>query len=260
MTIIDIIKNILQIVGDLCLLFISAYTFRLTIFLKKLRFIGYRPSFSTFEGDSLEITLENRSLAPVVIQSISLVLNGYSIQIFSEDEDGCETGIIDGFKTGKIKMRPFSEIYTNEGNPNFHEVDGMYLIIETPRGNQYLTFANSPKKWFSQLKKKSHTIPKATVTRKFLDNKIIKPYIRYAIVFFDKNDNEQTILVHKSGLMSKALFGYNRLPKEILLNKETIYTHFKEQFSNNIIELNDENGNIIIKTKKLGKSFSSGTF
>ena len=252
MTLISIIKNILQIVGDLCLLFISAYTFRLTILPKKLRFIGYRPSFSTFEGDSLEITLENRSLAPVVIQSISLVLNGYSIKIFSEDDNECETCIIDGFKTGKIKMRPFSEIYTNEGNPDFHKVDGMYLIVETPRGNQYLTFANSPNKGFSKLNKKSYTVQDALVTRNFLDNQIIKPYIRYAIVFFDKNDNLQTILVHKAGLMSKALFGHNHLPKETLLNKETLYTHFKEQFSKanisfNIIELNDDKGNSITK-------------
>lgn len=248
------LKDIFQLIGDLCLLFISVYTFRLTIFPKKLRFIGYRPFFSTFEGDSLEITLENRSLAPVVIQSISLVLNGYSIKIFSEDDKECETCIIDGFKTGKIKMRPFSEIYTNEGNLNFHEVNGMYLIVETPRGNQYLTFVNRPKKWFKQLKKKAHTLSEAIVTRNFFDEKIIKPYIRYGIVFFDKNNNLQTILVHKSGIMSQILFGYNHLSEEILLNKETMYTHFKEQFSKinisfDIIEFNNKNEDSIIEQK-----------
>lgn len=48
-----IIKDLFSIVGDICLFIIAVYTFRLTVFPKKLRFIGYRPSFSTFEGDSL---------------------------------------------------------------------------------------------------------------------------------------------------------------------------------------------------------------
>ena len=224
-----IINDILPAIGNLCLFFISVYTFRLTIFPKKLRFIKYVPSFSTFEGDSVEITLENRALSPVVVQTVSLVSDGYNIKIFSEDDDG--TCIIDGFKTGKIRMNPFSFIFTEEGEINFGLEKELYLVVKTPRGKQYLNLVGAPKRYFLRLREKLHPTKRTIVKRHYFNEKILKPYVRYAILYADKNGNTQTVFVHNSGLMSKALFGYNGLPEEIVANKETMYAHFEKEFS-----------------------------
>lgn len=224
-----IFQDILPVVGDVCLFFISVYTFRLTILPNKLRFIGYRPSFSAFEGDSVEITLENRSLSPAVIQSISLVLDEHIIEIFSErDSEPC---IIDGFKTGKIKMIPYSRIYIEDGEIDLHTFKKWYLIVGTPRGKQYLSYAHGPKKRFLKFYNKRHPPKQASVLRNYYNGKIVKPYVRYALVYKGRNDDIHTVFIHKSGAMSEAPFGYNGLPKEVVADKDKLYSHFEGEFS-----------------------------
>lgn len=227
-----LLNKVLPAVGDLCLFFISAYTFRLTIFPKKLRFIGYRPCFSAFEGDSLEITFENRALSPVVIQSVTVVSNGYAVEVFSEkDEDDGGPFIIDGFKTGRIKMVPFSSIYSEEGEISFGIDKDMYLVVDTPRGKQYLNYAGGPKRCFLKLREKFNPTKHATVKRNYFNDKILKPYVRYAILYADEQKNTHTVFVHQSGLMSEMLFGYNGLTEDIVGSKETMCAHFEKEFS-----------------------------
>lgn len=227
-----LLNKVLPAVGDLCLFFISVYTFRLTIFPKKLRFIGYRPCFSAFEGDSLEITLENRALSPVVIQSVSVVSDGYAIKIFSEkDEDDDGPCIIEGFKTGKIKMVPFSSICDEEGEISFGIDKDIYLVVDTPRGKQYLNYSGDPKKYFLKLREKFNPVKHAIVKRNYFNGKILKPYVRYAILYADRQKNTHTVFVHQSGLMSEMLFGYNGLTEDIVDSKETMYAHFEKEFS-----------------------------
>lgn len=220
-------NNVLPAVGNLCLFFISVYTFRLTVFPKKLRFIGYKPSFSTFEGDSLEITLENRALSPAVIQSVSLVQNGYTIKVFSDDDGAC---IIDGFKTGKIKMIPFSAIYSEEEEISF-DIKEPYLVVATTRGLQYLNYAGAPKRYFLRLREKLHPVQQTVVKRNYFNDKILKPYVRYAILYADEQKNTHTVFVLQSGVMSEMLFGYNGLTEDIVSSKETMITHFEKEFS-----------------------------
>lgn len=222
--------SVLPTVGNLCLFFISVYTFRLTIFPKKLRFIRYKPCFSMFEGDSVEITLENRALSPAVIEAVSVVLNGYSIKIFSEGDHDWPC-IIEGFKTGKIKMEPFSSIYTEKGEISFSIDKNVYLVVDTPRGTQYLNFAAGPQQHFLKLREKTNPAEQATVQRKYFSDKILKPYVRYAILYADKQGDTHTVFVLPSGVMSEMLFGYNGLSKEIASSKETMITHFEKEFS-----------------------------
>ena len=67
-------------IDGICLSFITYYTFRLTVFPKKLKFINFRLSGSAFDGDALEITLENRSLCPAVVESVDLIIGSKKIQ------------------------------------------------------------------------------------------------------------------------------------------------------------------------------------
>lgn len=246
-----LIGKVLPAIGDICLFFISVYTFRLTIFPKKLRFIGFRPSFSTFDGNSLEITLENRALSPVVVQAISLVQDDYCVKIFSEDDENCETCIIDGFKTAKIKMIPYSQISCDGAELNFHNFKKMYLVVETPRGKQYLNFARGPQKRFLWIQEKLHPPKSARVVRDYINGKIVKPYIRYAVIYVDKSGNQHTVFIHKAGVMSEMLFGHNTLPKEIIDDREKLYEYFEKEFSQydipfGIKGLNNKNRRLII--------------
>ncbi len=230
-----VISDVFSFIGDICLFAITAYTFRLTVFPKKLRFIGYQPSFSTFEGDSLTISLENRSLSPVVVQSVQLLYDGYYIEIFKSEDDGdC---IIDGFKTSTIAMKPFSKITINGEEFNFHKVRDLILRIATPRGIQYVAFAHGPQKKLSLLslkikdaKTKKYPLKKGLVMRNYFNEKIVKDYIRYALVYEDKNGVQQTVFIHKNGPMSSAPFGYNGLPKELVEDKTKLQIHFEGEF------------------------------
>lgn len=229
------IKEWFSLVGDVCLFVIAAYTFRLTVFPKKLRFIGYRPSFSTFEGDSLSITLENRSLAPVVVQSVYLLFGEYYIQIFNSDNDGeC---IIEGFKTSTIVMNPFSKITINGSEVNFHKVKDLILRIATPRGVQYVAFAYGPRKNLTLLihkikdaKMKNSPLKMGMVKRNYFNKKIVKDYVRYALVYKEKGGEQHTVFIHQSGFMSEAPFGYNGLPKDLVEDKTRLQAHFENEF------------------------------
>lgn len=229
------IKDLFSLVGDICLFAIAVYTFRLTILPKKLRFIGYRPSFSTFEGDSLAVTLENRSLSPVVVQSMHLLYGEYYIQIFDSDDDGeC---IVDGSKTATIVMKPYSKIAINGEEIKLHDVKNLALRVVTPRGIQYIAFANGPQKRLALLmrkakdtKMKNQLVKTGTVYRNYFDNKIVKDYVRYALIYKDERGEMCTIFIHEGGLMSSALFGYNGLPKELMEDKTRLQVHFENEF------------------------------
>lgn len=231
-----IIRELFSLVGDVCLFAITVYTFRLTVFPKKLRFIGYRPSFSTFEGDSLSITLENRSLSPVVVQSVYMLFGEYYIQIFNSDDDGeC---IIEGFKTSTIVMNPFSKITINGDEVSFHEVKDLILRIDTPRGVQYVAFAHGPRKRLTLLarkikdaKMKNFPLKMGLVKRSYFNKKIVKDYVRYALVFKEKGGEQHTVFIHKSGFMSEAPFGYNGLPKDLVEDKTRLQKHFENEFA-----------------------------
>lgn len=246
-----VIKDLFSLMGDICLFAIAIYTFRLTVFPKKLRFIGYRPSFSTFEGDSLSITLENRSLSPVVVQSVHLLYDEYYIEIFNSDDDGeC---IIDGFKTATIEMKPFSKITINGDEVSFDKVTDFVLRIDTPRGIQYIAFARGPQKRFSLLARKmkdarmkNYPLRTGTVFRNYFDGKVVKDYARYALVYKDGEGEKHTVFILENGFMSDAPFGYNGLSKDLVDDEEKLQAHFESEFSKRdlpfgLIDLWEEN-------------------
>lgn len=231
-----IVREIFSTVGDICLFIIAAYTFRLTVFPKKLRFIGFRPSFSAFEGDALTIVLENRALSPVVIQAVQVICNEYYIEIFDSNKDGeC---IVDGFKTATIEMAPFSKIVINEDEFSFHRARDIALRIVTPRGVQYVPFAHGPQKRLSlfirkikDIREKDYMFKQGLVVRNYFNEKIIKEDFRYALVYKDKAGKEYTTFISKNGMMSDAPFGYNALPENLMVDMEILQTHFEGEFS-----------------------------
>lgn len=213
-------------VDGICLSFITYYTFRLTIFPKKLKFISFRKNCSAFEGDSIEITLENRSLCPTVIESVELVVGTKRIAFFAGE---C---IVEGFKTAKIEMPPYSRIISNDGpiDIDICSLDKISLLVKTTRGIQHIRYETISKMALRRIQKLEKKYDRTTVCRNYLGNRIVVPGVRYAVSYVDHRGDEQVVFINKSGTMSDALFGYNGLPKEIMVNETAVRSHFDAEF------------------------------
>lgn len=115
-----------------------------------LKFIGFKQNFNRFEGDSPEITLENRSLCPCIIESVDLLLGSFKIKVSDQE---CT---IDGFKTAKITMPPYSEIIFNERKIDIDpcSLGKMFLLVKTTRGVQRIKYETMSKWTYKRLLKK----------------------------------------------------------------------------------------------------------
>ncbi len=221
-----ILKYIISILGDACLFFITVYTFRLTIFPKKLSFIGIRRSLSAFNGDSFEITLENRSLCPVVIRSVELIYNSNVIKVF----DGyC---IVEGFKTQTIKMEPYSYILLNDEIMDISclSPEKMSLWIQTTRGLQCIKHVRFSKITDRIKRKKYMKFAFTMVCRNRYNDKLVAHDVEYVLSFIDRANELRTVFITKTGIMSESLFDYDGLPKELIQNESELRKYFDEEF------------------------------
>lgn len=214
-------------VGDVCLFFIAAYTFRLTIYPKKLRFINFNWGTSTFDGERFQITLENRSLCPVIVESVELEIDSYRVKVFRGE---CT---VDAFKVAKIVMEPYSEIVTESGVLDIGSsmLGEMSLWVKTSRGLQHIKYKRESKLFLWLLKKQYSEYKPSTVCRHRCNGKLVASGVKYSLSFVDGNGDLQTVFIHKSGTMSAELFGGNRLPNWIMQDEKTIREFFDERFT-----------------------------
>lgn len=224
----EIVKDVISAIGDICLFFISVYTFRLTIYPKKLKFIGYSCNSTLFFGKSFEITLENRSLCPVVVRSVDLIIDNNLINIF---KGNC---IIEKFRVETIKIAPYSKIVSGNGKEidiNKIFTQEFSLIIETSRGYQNIKYErNSSLRSFLGKKQKEKHI-KAMIYRNKFNDQVIDTDVEYALTYIDNKQTLKTIFILPNGIMSDAVFGYNGLPKEYMCNEAVLRKHFDKEFS-----------------------------
>lgn len=217
----------LGILGDVCLFFIAVYTFRLTIYPKKLRFISFNWGTSTFDGDRFQITLENRSLCPVIVESVDLEIDSYRVKVFRGE---CT---VDAFKVAQIVMEPYSEIAIESGvlDVSSSLLGNMSLWVKTSRGLQHIKYKRESKLFLWLLKKQYSEYKPSTVCRQHYNGKLVASGVKYALSFVDGNGELQTVFIHKSGTMNTELFGGNRLPDCIMQDEKTIRDFFDERFS-----------------------------
>ena len=218
--------KLIPTIDGICLSFITYYTFRLTVFPKKLKFISFKLSGSAFDGDAMEITLENRSLCPTVVESVDLIVGSKKIQFFRGE---CN---IDGFKTGKIEMPRYSQIISADGliDIDICAMDKISLLVKTTRGIQHIRYETISKMTYRRIQKLEGKFDSTTVCRNYYGDRIVVPGVRYAISYVDHQGEKQIVFIHKSGTMSEAPFGYNGLSDEIMKSEATIRSHFDAEF------------------------------
>ena len=222
-----IIKSIISLLGDVCLFFVTVYTFRLTILPKKLSWVEFRKLSSQFKGNSFEITLENRSLCPVVISSVELIFGSNKIDFFAGH---C---IVEGFKTQTIKMEPYSNILLNNEimDIDFFPTQKMSLWIQTTRGLQHIKHVRYSKIIDYFKYKKYKKFAPTTVCRNKYNDKLIPQDIKYVLSFTDHTNKLQTVFIKKSGIMSENMFGCNSLPKKLVQNESKLRKYLDKEFA-----------------------------
>ena len=218
---------IVPTIDAICMSFIAYYTFRLTIFPKKLKFINFKQGRSTFDGDSVELTLENRSLCPCVVESVDLIVGSHKIKYFEGEY------IIDGFKTAKIAMQPYSKILSEDGEIDIDilTLKDISLLVKTTRGIQHIKYERISRLSWWRIRRLESKYKPTTVCRNYHNQRLVVPGIRYALSFLDEEKQIQTILIHRSGMMSQPIFGYNYLSAEIMKDKISVKKHFDAEFS-----------------------------
>lgn len=222
------ISIIAPIIGDICLFFIAVYTFYLTVYPRRLKFVNYTLKRHLYEGNSFEIALENRSLTAIGVETIYLNLDENNrIKIFDSQEDEMLT--IESFHTEIIKMKPFTGITNTKGESlkiNIHETRFLSLTIYTTRGIQHLKYKFRDG---NKSRKKIKEAP-ALVYRKEFDGKVIGELVKYVIVYFDENDHQNTIYITKFGAMSEPIFGFNKVDKKMMNDETALKEFFNERF------------------------------
>lgn len=227
----EVIKSVISMLGDVCLFFITVYTFRLTVLPKKLKFIDFRFAMNVFYGGTIEVVLENRSLCPVVVKRVELIIDSHRIEVCNfNDDGGC---IVEIFKTATIKSKPYTEIVSKDSQKvlHFNDLSHMSLWIETSRGNQHIRFDKVSKILHSYQKRKLSSYKLTKIFRVPNNEDVVSRYVKYIVKFTDKKEDVQTVRILESGTMDKALFGCNHLPTELVENEQRLREYLDLEFT-----------------------------
>lgn len=214
-------------IESVCVFVITVYTFYLTIFPKKLKFLDYSIHYSVFWGESIKISLENRSLSSVCVRNVYLKINDeYLIPIFHGHEDGYR--IIDSFHAETFVSKPHTQLYGKDGAKLRIDpaAEGkICIIVETSRGKQTITQKVKP----APFKKGKETIV-ARTDRKTFNGVVISKDMAYGLVYYDLDHAKHNVLIHKSGAMSESIGEIHRVPDELMQDAEKLQQYFSKQF------------------------------
>ena len=217
------IPSVISVLGDICLFFISVYTFRLTILPKKLHFISFSPSFSD-NGNSVTVVLENRSLCTVAVRAVYILQGTCKLKIF---DGNC---LIESFKAADITSEKYSELITDDGSPfQLSPAGKILLCVETTRGDQYIKL-DTP--MFPRLfKRKRDQYRTVTMHIKQWYGKIVMPGYKYGLAFKDSGGALHVSFLHTSGFIIDSPFEYNAIPKDWVADDNKVADFFKNELA-----------------------------
>lgn len=198
--------------ADICILLITAYTFYITFISKKLKLLSFSVNNSD-RGDSFHLVLENRSFAPICIEEIYLVFSGQHKIKFGEYQ---QPVVLNAFSAIGLSMEPFSFLYPSVSS--WEVRNDLVVCVVTSRKNLYLTSRKQKKKLSKEIKAPP---PDISVIRRVYDGQLVMPGNRYVLHLFHEGKT-QTIFLHKHGVMSESVLGYNALPEAAMKDRSTV--------------------------------------
>ena len=213
----DYLESITSILSNFGIFSITAYVFWLTYFSKNIKITSIGESHSFFFGSSINCTIMNKTLSPLIINEIQVVYNNESVVTIKKFNNVPQ--IIEPFRAYNI----IGDAYTNLDD-EINIFGDVYFKLITP--DQILFIKNKGK-----IKKKIQLKVIACSRRQF-NNITLSKDVKYVLVYWRKGQKEQyNIYITKNGFMDKNLNGFNVLPKNIIGNHKRIFEFFQNTFN-----------------------------
>lgn len=229
----DTIINISSLLANICVLFLTAMTFYLTVMSNKLKFISFGFSSSIFNGETISLSLENTTLHPISITSISLIKKMedgvyHSIDLVSYDDPL----VIEGRRVAKITTDPYTCIWGLDSLTDLH-MNAIFCIKSGSKTLFVKPYKRAPLKEVKKVHKKDHVFAPLSVMRNKFNHQVVSRNVRYAIhIRAGKNSCDwNTILLTKHGVLDGTICGYNGLDTSKYDSEETLKAYLVSTFN-----------------------------
>jgi len=239
----ELFKDWFGIIGNGCLLAISIYVFWRTFISKKIIFSGFSTHTAIIGGNSISVTVENKTLSPIVMTSIC-ILAGDSFKIEIKNFDIPE--ILKPLSAKRYTTDPFSEISEAIDFSDLHKYSKeKRLRIEIHTSSGYLFDTFNP--YHGQYGRKAEKIPLHTRYTKIYNGVIISPKIKYAIHLELPDRSEANFYLLSSGNFYKPPFPISNYPDIENSTTQTVTDFIKK-------DIPSHNGTVGIRVNDLKKS------
>lgn len=212
--------------ADICMLFITLYTFYLTFIRIRLNFCGIGENNSNSDGKSFYVIIENRFLLPVVINNVNLIMNDKYKICLTEMKDPL---IIESFCAKRVESKKYAKLYPNNVNINFEE-----SILEVITTKKVLYLKLNKKAHISKKMKKMKAPNVCMMTYEY-NNKIVPENAVYSLDYIRDSKNH-TVFIFKSGILTENILGYTAVPVENMNNKKQLEEFLDKFFVENGVE------------------------
>ncbi len=231
----DII-NVTALAANICVLLLTAISFNLTAVSNKIRFVSSGFSTSAFYGDTISITLENKTLHSISVSSVTLLkimgdgtFREISLASFNDPI------VIEGRHVSKITTDPYTYIDEIDSITNLH----INSIIAVNSGTKILfvkPYKKAPLKKIKKAYKKHRHFEPLTVVRREFNQQIVSANVRYAVsVKTGENPCDwNTMLLTNYGFLDGTICGYNGFNTEEYDSAESLKHYLTQTF--NILE------------------------
>ncbi len=212
MILLSSIREWVTFAADMCILLITTYIFYLTFISKKIKFMSVSQSLSTSNGNNFSVVLENKTLSPVVILDIYLIIdNKYKIQVKKFENPL----ILDVYTAQKVISDRYS--HTVPTLPSFIGKNTT-IEVQTSRKKLYLRLHKCTPRVTREMKNLPNNVTKITNT---YNEKIVPENAKFVLIV-SKGDWQNTLFIFGTGVMTGEVLGYNGLPEEAVEDKETL--------------------------------------
>ncbi len=226
------ITNLISLIANLCILFMTAYTLYLTVFSRKLKFVSIGQSFNAFYGDSFSVFLENRSLHAIPVRRVFLLkkLGGHFCKIDMVSFD--DPMIVEARHIAKIETSPFTSI---EGLDSLVQIH-MDAVLGVVVGEEILWVKPYKKAPLRAAKRsfRKNNFDILTVSRREYAGKVLAENVQYAIHIrvkgADGESKVHTLFASGSGMLSEAINGYNAVKPKHCKTAADLRHHLVEVF------------------------------
>lgn len=221
-----IIRDWVNFAANMCILVITIYTFFITFISQKIKLRSISTASSNSEGNSFSVVLENKTLSPILIDNINLIVDGqYKVKVKRFDSPL----ILEPFTAKKVTSEKYS--YTV---PNLENMSDYKNVVEVNISGKkiYLSLNKNTPKVSKNMKQSRENVIRITNT---YNGKNVPQFAKY-ILIVSKDDWNNTVFIFESGAMTGEIFGYNSLPKKVVKKKAKLIEYLDDWFKPNVID------------------------